>query len=192
MATSTEYTSVAPPLSLGITVFVPDGDDKKSTTKSKNVAPELYARMQNATARSRQLGAEVRKKVEKPKQTAKREAPSSKTNPKEINSVAVQKIKQYMNPNPQLRDIPHGRLGEKTPGELEIEEAITQGDYGRAISLSDKFQTHESATQILNAISCVRYSECKKEEERILRLYKKPRLDWTFDSKARWERKGNM
>jgi len=75
---------------------------------------------------------------------------------------------------------------------LEINEAIEQGDHNLAEKLSDELSEERKKKEIIDALNRKEYAiKLQKEEERFISK-KKPRFNWGFDSKERWERKGNM
>jgi len=190
-----EYNTVAPPASIqeDVTVVVPVEEPEEIP---KGVSKETWERLKKLKKRKEEMSSQLKKtgKVGAPNSRPKvpRKPKQNKKNTNATENGAVTQIRQFMSPNPQLRDVPLGKLAVKSQGELEIEEALAKGEYDKAAMLSDKFQTHESATAVLQAISCVRYAEDKKVEDAQQRSKKMPRLDWTFDPKTRWERKGNM
>jgi len=126
------------------------------------------------------------------KQVAKRLSPETTNDEKQNVVTAWQELRSYMNSNPQLRSVHQGRFEPKTQLEKEIEEAIKISDHTKAGELNDKLCAKNMAREIVRAIACKRYAEEKQHDEDSLIAKKKPRLNWGFDSKERWERKGNM
>ena len=75
--------------------------------------------------------------------------------------------------------------------EKELELHLRQGNVAEASAVSDAIAERQLAIRIANAAKhrdAVKAKEKLQEEQR----RKKHRLRWGFDSKQRWERKGNM
>jgi len=101
-------------------------------------------------------------------------------------------IAKYMNANPQLKGLPPGRFDEKSVLERQLDQAITSGEHQVAEMISAEISRRQLAIETRNAIECRDYAKRKQEEEAAIHSKKKPRLNWGFDPKDRWERKGNM
>ncbi|KAH3757345.1 hypothetical protein Pelo_10881 [Pelomyxa schiedti] len=101
-------------------------------------------------------------------------------------------IWKYLDPNPQLKDVPQGPLVDVPPEEKEIRQALRNGDFASASNLSDRLSESHRQKQLVAALNCKAYDDAKAEEELHSRKLKRPRLQWGFESKERWERKGNM
>jgi len=97
-----------------------------------------------------------------------------------------------MNLNTQFRGTPQGRLAQKNHIEEQLEEALAKKDYEKSEQLNTLLVNFNLYKDIKAAKTCLEYDTDMKVEEAKQRSKKKPKLNWGFDSKQRWERKGNM
>ncbi|OUM68306.1 hypothetical protein PIROE2DRAFT_58180 [Piromyces sp. E2] len=104
----------------------------------------------------------------------------------------VDNILPYIEPNKQLKDVDQGRFAEKTPLELKIDKAISEGNFELAEKLNDELIIQQKEKVFSDAIECKNYVDNKNLEMENKRKKKRKRLVWGFDSKQRWETKGNM
>jgi len=75
--------------------------------------------------------------------------------------------------------------------ELKIEKVIKEGNFELAEKLNEELILQQKEKMLNDAIDCKNFVENKNlEKER--KKKKRKRLVWGFDSKQRWETKGNM
>eukprot|EP01103_Thecamoeba_quadrilineata_P011697 TRINITY_DN2842_c0_g1_i1.p1 TRINITY_DN2842_c0_g1~~TRINITY_DN2842_c0_g1_i1.p1 ORF type:complete len:204 (-),score=56.85 TRINITY_DN2842_c0_g1_i1:23-634(-) len=200
------YSSVAPPLSL-----LDEGVDVKNEATPNGVNKEHWLKFQELRMKKEEM--DKRSQAQSQKRTNKlikktlnkvnkslspddqkfiSSMKSTSPNTEIYNLQAWKEIVPYMNANPQLRSVHHGRFEPKTALDLELEKLIKERKFDEANELNEKLTKRNTARDVVKAIKCKRYNDQKQEEEEALLAKKKPRLNWGFDSKERWERKGNM
>lgn len=108
-----------------------------------------------------------------------------------ITEAKWKEVKQYWEPNPQLRGTDLGRHAPKSGLEEELDKAVSEGEFNEAVKLSDRLAQRDLATKVATAFDCYHYVQNSKAEEG-KKLHKKPKLHWKFEHKQRWETKGNM
>ncbi|GAB1604767.1 protein FAM204A-like [Argonauta hians] len=101
-------------------------------------------------------------------------------------------LKQYLNVNSHLQYNPISTLAPKSGLEKQINEAVADGDFERAETLSDSLAQREFAVKITGSFDAREYLKRKKAEEMTARAKRKKKLHWGFEHKQRWEMKGNM
>ncbi|KAG4099515.1 hypothetical protein H8356DRAFT_1665678 [Neocallimastix lanati (nom. inval.)] len=134
----------------------------------------------------------IKKKEKKKKEKQKKLILKYETAKKdeEIQS-QINNIIPYIEPNKQLKDVDQGRFAEKSPMELKIEKVIKEGNFELAEKLNEELILQQKEKMLNDAIDCKNFVENKNlEKER--KKKKRKRLVWGFDSKQRWETKGNM
>eukprot|EP01097_Dermamoeba_algensis_P005568 TRINITY_DN3538_c0_g1_i1.p1 TRINITY_DN3538_c0_g1~~TRINITY_DN3538_c0_g1_i1.p1 ORF type:complete len:259 (+),score=91.67 TRINITY_DN3538_c0_g1_i1:80-856(+) len=115
---------------------------------------------------------------------------------KKPSDAMIKSLAPFLNCNTELKNFDFasgGRFTGTTDDERRLKIALDEGDFEKAQELNDKIQTSESAHRLLLAIQSKKYFDDVNEGEREKsQKNKKKRLHWGFDSKERWERKGNM
>ncbi|ORX55501.1 hypothetical protein BCR36DRAFT_581507 [Piromyces finnis] len=101
-------------------------------------------------------------------------------------------ILPYIELNKQLKDVDQGRFTKKSTMELKIDKAISTGNFELADKLNDELIMQQKEKIISESIECKNYIDNKNLEMEKKRKKKRSRLVWGFDSKQRWETKGNM
>jgi len=101
-------------------------------------------------------------------------------------------VKKHFVANERFNPIDHGILVPKHELELEIEQAIIEGDHNKATEMSDLLADTEYQQKIDKAIQSVDSEDTTKEEMDIIKKKKGVQLHWGFEEKKRWESKGNM
>lgn len=102
-------------------------------------------------------------------------------------------IKPFLSINEHLHGpISHGHCGPKTELEHQIEDCIKEGDFEKAELLSDTLANREFAVKIAHAFEAEKYQEKLKKQKAFENEKAKKKLRWMFDSKERWQMKGNM
>ncbi|KAJ8014320.1 hypothetical protein DPEC_G00039020 [Dallia pectoralis] len=77
--------------------------------------------------------------------------------------------------------------------EKSIENAIAEGDIGKAEEMSDRLASRELAVKIAHAADCRDFVQSKQEaEESRAAKKRKKQIAWGFEAKQRWETKSNM
>ncbi|RIA98573.1 hypothetical protein C1645_749717 [Glomus cerebriforme] len=94
--------------------------------------------------------------------------------------------------NEHLKDVNHGRLSAKSKLEKELDKAVENGDLELASKLSDQIAQNNYEIMVSEAIERKEFDEAKKREEERKANKKKPKLNWGFETKHRWETKSNM
>ncbi|XP_065919387.1 protein FAM204A-like [Dysidea avara] len=102
-----------------------------------------------------------------------------------------QQLKQFLDPNPQLKGVPQGDTQPKSGLEERLEDAIVDGRLDAATELSDKLADRKFVTQVATAFDCKQYLDKTKVDDKSKRS-KQQKLHWRFDAKERWETKSNM
>ncbi|KAL1916308.1 uncharacterized protein VTP21DRAFT_5925 [Calcarisporiella thermophila] len=92
----------------------------------------------------------------------------------------------------KFQPTPQGRFDPKTQLECEIETAIASGDHELASRLSDKLAHQQQANLLKSVTERKAHAEQLEREEQERKRRKRPRLNWTFEAKKRWESKSNM
>ncbi|RDD41954.1 Protein FAM204A [Trichoplax sp. H2] len=107
-------------------------------------------------------------------------------------AIKWQQIKERLKAeNPYIEENVDRQYKAKTKIETDIDEAIEAGDYDRAENLSSQISNLQFATEITNAIRRLKY-ETSLQNIPTEKKRKRRNLYWTFESKQRWETKGNM
>ncbi|ORX87713.1 hypothetical protein BCR32DRAFT_289194 [Anaeromyces robustus] len=110
---------------------------------------------------------------------------------KEIQS-KINSILPYIEPNKQLKDVDQGRFAEKSSIEIKIDKAVENGDFELAEKLNEELILKQKEKLLNDAIECKNFVYSKNLEMEKKKKRKRKRLVWGFDSKQRWETKGNM
>ena len=107
-----------------------------------------------------------------------------------------QELARHMNRTEHLAGLSVLELGGGGDGqtklEKDMEQCLESGDLQKAAELSDKIADRQLAIRIASAVSHRDAEQEKAQRDEQRKTKKKNRLRWGFDSKQRWERKGNM
>lgn len=90
-----------------------------------------------------------------------------------------QQLKQYLDPNPQLKGTSQGHDYPKSGLEERLDDAITEGSLNKATELSDTLANREFLTRIAGAFDCKQYLDKVKEDEK-QKKSKKQKLQWRY------------
>ncbi|XP_013875355.1 protein FAM204A [Austrofundulus limnaeus] len=102
-------------------------------------------------------------------------------------------LKLYFNVNDRFLPPACSRPPPQSGLERSMEEAVAEGDVGKAEEMSDRLATRELAVKISQAVGCRDFVRQKEEEEAARAAQKrKKRMSWGFEAKQRWETKSNM
>ncbi|XP_059147288.1 protein FAM204A-like [Physella acuta] len=104
----------------------------------------------------------------------------------------VSVLNKFLNVNSHLQLTDHSRPPPPTALEKKIDQCIKNGDFEQAESLSDHLANREFGEKIVEAIDASRYMEEQKRLKESMKAKKKKKLHWGFETKQRWETKGNM
>jgi len=102
----------------------------------------------------------------------------------------LNQLRPYYKANERFKPVSHGRFGDKSPLEEALEQAITDGKVDLAEKISNRIALEDNLAQLERAKEGKERFERLSEEENF--KLKKPPLHWGFESKHRWESKGNM
>lgn len=104
-----------------------------------------------------------------------------------------QEVRPFLTVNDHLTGaVPHGSCGPKTELESLVEGAIAEGDFDKAEMLSDHLANRQFAVKIANAFAAKRYASDLQAKRRRDYIKRQAKLSWGFETKERWQMKGNM
>ncbi|GIY37307.1 uncharacterized protein CDAR_261551 [Caerostris darwini] len=102
-------------------------------------------------------------------------------------------VKPFLNVNNHLQGpVSHGEWGPKNEVESLIDKALQEADFEKAELLSDTLANKQFAGKICKAFAAKRQNEKLEEQKASEMLQKKKKIRWTFETKERWQMKGNM
>ncbi|XP_070540504.1 protein FAM204A-like [Ptychodera flava] len=101
-------------------------------------------------------------------------------------------LKQYMGQFDRFKGTDQGHLAPKSGLEKKIDEAIAEGEFETAETLTEQLAQRELGEKIAEAADARDFAARKKEEEDIKAKKKKKKPTWTFEAKQRWEMKAAM
>lgn len=104
-----------------------------------------------------------------------------------------QEVRPFLTVNDHLTGaVPQGSCGPKTELESLVEGAIAEGDFDKAEMLSDHLANRQFAVKIANAFAAKRYASDLQDKRRRDYVKRQAKLAWGFETKERWQMKGNM
>jgi len=98
----------------------------------------------------------------------------------------------YYKANDRFKSVSHGQWGDKTPLEAALEQAIKDGNIPLAEKISNRISLEEHLKNLEEAQQGKALKEQLGEQEKLKKKKKDVHLHWGFESKQRWESKGNM
>eukprot|EP00833_Pecoramyces_ruminatium_P007004 jgi/Orpsp1_1/1181036/evm.model.c7180000075586.2 len=104
----------------------------------------------------------IKKKEKKRKEKLEKLALKyNKINEEEEIQSQINDIISYIEPNKQLKDVDQGRLSEKSPMELKIEKAVSEGNFELAEKLNEELIIQQKEKILNEAIECKNYVDNK-------------------------------
>eukprot|EP00002_Diphylleia_rotans_P029230 TRINITY_DN5941_c0_g1_i3.p1 TRINITY_DN5941_c0_g1~~TRINITY_DN5941_c0_g1_i3.p1 ORF type:complete len:223 (-),score=76.30 TRINITY_DN5941_c0_g1_i3:31-699(-) len=104
----------------------------------------------------------------------------------------LKELRPYMMVNRHLESGPGSQALRKNPKlEKSLDDAILAKDFSKAQQISMRMAQEENSKVLKDAVDAKEYAE-KRMEEREQEVKKRRKVHWTFESKQRWETKGNM
>lgn len=104
-----------------------------------------------------------------------------------------QEVRPFLTVNDHLSGaVPQGSCGPKTELESLVEGAIAEGDFDKAEMLSDHLANRQFAVKIADAFAAKRYAADLQAKRRRDYVKRQTKLAWGFETKERWQMKGNM
>uniref|UniRef100_A0A6B2LN69 Uncharacterized protein n=1 Tax=Arcella intermedia TaxID=1963864 RepID=A0A6B2LN69_9EUKA len=100
----------------------------------------------------------------------------------------LKELEPYYRINQKFVPISHGRYGDKSPLEEALEQAIKEGK----IELADKISNRITIQDQFQKLDAAIERKQLEDEGETQTKKKSPSLHWGFESKHRWESKGNM
>lgn len=97
---------------------------------------------------------------------------------------------KLVDPFLRFRDVPDGKLAAKNEIEIQIEQAITAGRFDEANKLNNELIKNDMNELVDKTKSVLEQQKHLEESKKSKK--KRPRLQWGFNAKERWERKGHM
>ncbi|KAL0964243.1 hypothetical protein UPYG_G00321250 [Umbra pygmaea] len=102
-------------------------------------------------------------------------------------------LTKYFGINDRFQPPACSKPAPKSGLEKSIENAIAEGDFGKAEEMSDRLASRELAVKIAQATDCRDFVQSKQEAEASRAAQKrKKQIAWGFEAKQRWETKSNM
>ncbi|NP_001290571.1 protein FAM204A [Esox lucius] len=102
-------------------------------------------------------------------------------------------LTKYFGTNDRFQPPACSKPAPKSGLEKSIENAIAEGDIGKAEEMSDRLASRELAVKITQAADCRDFVQSKQEAEASRAAQKrKKQIAWGFEAKQRWETKSNM
>lgn len=104
-----------------------------------------------------------------------------------------QEVRPFLTVNDHMSGaVPQGSCGPKTELESLVDGAIAEGDFEKAEMLSDHLANRQFAVKIADAFAAKRYAADLQAKRRRDYVKRQAKLAWGFETKERWQMKGNM